>query len=59
MANGTQLDRSEARELVENIARGHGYISPETLAAIEPGVRRLVEEALRNKDDRIASAVLT
>jgi len=59
MVNGTGLDRNEARKLVENIARGHGYIPIEMLAAMDAQVRLVVEEALRNKDDMIASSVLT
>lgn len=59
MANGTDLDRNEARELVMKIARSHGYIPAEMLAAMEPEIRLVVEEALRKKDDMIASSVFT
>ena len=59
MANRTDLDRNEARELVKKIAHGHGYIPAEMLAAMEPEVRLVVEEALRKKDDMIASSVFT
>jgi hypothetical protein len=59
MANDTGLDRNKARELVEKIAHGHGYIPPEILAVMAPQVRLVVEEALRKKDDMIASSVFT
>jgi hypothetical protein len=59
MVNSTDLDRNEARKLVENIARSHGYIPIEVLAAVDAQVRLVVEEALRNRDDMIASSVLT
>lgn len=37
----------DARHFIEKIAVGHGYIAAETLAAMPPDVRRLVEEALK------------
>lgn len=59
MPNGLDLDRNQARELVEKIARSHGYIPAETLAAMEPQFRLVVMDALRRKDDMIASSVFT
>ncbi|KAH7148325.1 hypothetical protein EDB81DRAFT_932665 [Dactylonectria macrodidyma] len=55
------LDLSE-RELVRQIARDKGHLGEDKLAqvgAIEPELRRAVEEALLRKDAMIGSAVLT
>ena len=54
-----QLNRQEARLLVEGIANSHGYIPPDVLAAMAPEVRYRVEQALKTKDDMIASSVFT
>ncbi|KAF2791877.1 hypothetical protein K505DRAFT_326545 [Melanomma pulvis-pyrius CBS 109.77] len=59
MATTVTLDRNEARKLVETIARGHGHIPAEMLASMPPDIRLVVEEALRKKDDMIASSVFT
>lgn len=59
MATRVTLDRNEARKLVETIARGHGHIPADMLAAMPPDIRLVVEEALRKKDDMIASSVFT
>lgn len=45
------LSVEEARHFIEKIAVGHGYIAAETLAAMPPDVRRIVEEALK-KDSK-------
>lgn len=42
-----QAITEDARHFIEKIAVGHGYIAAETLAAMPPDVRRLVEEALK------------
>jgi hypothetical protein len=54
-----QLNRQEARLLVEDIAHSHGYIPPDMLAAMVPEVRYRVEQALKKKDDMIASSIFT
>lgn len=54
-----QLDRQEARLLVEDIARSHGYIAPNILQTMEPEVRDAVKQALKKKDDMIAASVFT
>ncbi|KAN0122902.1 hypothetical protein V8E51_001228 [Hyaloscypha variabilis] len=59
MANSIDLNHNTARELVEKIARNLGYLSAETLAKMEPQMRLEVMDALRNKDDMIASSVVT
>jgi hypothetical protein len=59
MAAGVDLTRHEARQLVERIARGLGYIPAETLAAMDQEMRVVVVEALRAKDGLIASSVST
>jgi hypothetical protein len=59
MANRPDLGREKARELVEKIAQSHGYIPAEILAEMSPEVRLVVQEALRNKDDMIASSIFT
>ncbi|KAI8635259.1 hypothetical protein F5Y19DRAFT_5509 [Xylariaceae sp. FL1651] len=54
--------RASARELVENITRDHGFVSPERLEQLEtfdPELRREIEEALLTKDRLIGSSVLT
>lgn len=51
-----------ARDLVRDIAKQRGYLGEDQLArigAIEPELRREVEEALLRKDEMIGSAVLT
>lgn len=50
------------RELVREIAKQRGYLGEDKLSrigAIEPELRREVEEALLRKDEMIGSAVLT
>lgn len=51
-----------ARDLVREIAKDRGYLGEDQLAAIgaiNPDLRREVEEALLRKDEMIGSAVLT
>jgi hypothetical protein len=54
-----QLNRQEARRLVEGIARSRGYIHPDVLAAMAPEHRDAVEQALRNLRAMVATGVLT
>jgi hypothetical protein len=51
--------RTQARRLVEDICKDHGYLSQEVLDQIRPDVRAAVVEAMSNKDRLIASAVTT
>ncbi|KAI0385044.1 hypothetical protein F5Y04DRAFT_204258 [Hypomontagnella monticulosa] len=58
----TPNSRQSARELVDKIARDHGYLSPEKLKqldALGPEFRREIEEAFLKKDLLIGSSVLT
>lgn len=48
-----------AKELVQQIAKNHGYLGEEKLRAIEPELRREIEEALLRKDEMIGSSVIT
>ncbi|KAF4462555.1 hypothetical protein FALBO_10629 [Fusarium albosuccineum] len=63
--DGAPLDGSAqrtARDLVREIAKDRGYLGEDQLArigAINPDLRREVEEALLRKDEMIGSAVLT
>lgn len=53
---------ASARDLVREIAKDRGYLGEDQLAAIgaiNPSLRREVEEALLRKDEMIGSAVLT
>lgn len=52
-------DRTQARRLVEDIFKKHGYLSQEILNQMSPEVRAAVEEAMSNKDLLIASTVKT
>ncbi|KAI0977216.1 hypothetical protein F4678DRAFT_468441 [Xylaria arbuscula] len=54
--------QTSARELVRQITKKHGFISPdrfEQLETFDPGLRREIEEALLTKDKMIGSSVLT
>jgi hypothetical protein len=52
-------DRQSAKELVEKIAKDHGYVPEEELQTIEPALRRKIEEAFLKKDEMIGSSVIT
>ena len=54
-----QLARHQARKLVEDIAKEHGFVSDRTYARMDPEMLREVEEALLNKDKLIGSSVIT
>ncbi|KAG6355673.1 hypothetical protein INS49_003636 [Diaporthe citri] len=51
--------RQRAKELVQQIAKNHGYLGEEKLRAIEPELRREIEEAFLKKDEMIGSSVIT
>jgi hypothetical protein len=51
--------RERARTLVEEICKKHGYIPQEVLDRFSNGDRDIVLQAMRNKDDLIASSVTT
>ena len=53
------LTRTEARELVESIAKSHGYLGEDVLSQMSDNIRRQVEEALLKKDEMIGSSVMT
>jgi len=53
------LARTRARELVESIAKDHGYLGEDVLSQMSDDVRRKVEEALLKKDEIIGSSVMT
>jgi hypothetical protein len=53
------VDRNSARQLVESIAKEHGYIDEDTLSQMKPDIRRKVEEAMWKKDEMIGSSVIT
>ena len=50
---------TSARELVESIAKDHGYLGEDVLSQIPDDARRRVEEALLKKDEMIGSSVIT
>ena len=52
-------DRQSAKELVQQIAKDHGYLGEEKLQRIEPDLRREIEEAFLKKDLMIGSTVIT
>jgi hypothetical protein len=57
-----KLDYRSARNLVEQIARDHGYLSEEKLQRMGPDLadlRRDIEEAFLKKDLLIGSIVIT
>jgi hypothetical protein len=51
-------DRSEARQLVESIAKEHQTLSEDVYSRMEPDVRRQVEEAILKKDENIGPSVI-
>ncbi|RBQ78563.1 hypothetical protein FVER14953_21470 [Fusarium verticillioides] len=48
--------RDEARQLIEKIAVGHGYIEAVKLNAMPADIRRVVEEALKTNSKSHATA---
>lgn len=51
--------RQGAKELVQRIAKNHGYLGKERLRALDPELRRDIEEAFLRKDELIGSSVIT
>jgi hypothetical protein len=51
--------RQSAKDLVESIAKDHGYLGEEKLRKIEPDLRREIEEAFLKKDLMIGSTIIT
>lgn len=51
-------NRSEARQLVESIAKEHGTLGEAVYSRMEPDVRRQVEEAILKKDENIGPFVI-
>lgn len=51
--------RKRAKELIQQIAKDHGYLGEEKLRTIEPELRREIEEAFLRKDQMIGSSVIT
>lgn len=49
----------DARQLVQSIAKKHGFLGEDVYSRMEPDVRRQVEEAMLNKDEMIGSSVIT
>lgn len=54
----TPSSRQSAKELVEQIAKDHGYLGEEKLQRVEPDLRRDIEEAFLKKDLMIGSSVI-
>ncbi|KAI1773105.1 hypothetical protein F4818DRAFT_443468 [Hypoxylon cercidicola] len=51
--------QAQARSLVQEIARSHGYLGEEVLGRMDADTRRQVEEALLTKDEMIGTSVIT
>ncbi|CAI6095031.1 unnamed protein product [Clonostachys chloroleuca] len=54
-----ELDRAQARELVDEIAVNHGYLPPHVVDLIPDEIRATVLHALQKKDNMIAASVST
>lgn len=52
-------ERKAARELVESIAADHGYISEDVYKEMSERARQKVQEALKKKDEKIATSIIT
>lgn len=50
--------RSEARQLVESIAKEYGTLGEDVYSRMEPDVRRQVEEIILKKDGKIGPSVI-
>lgn len=57
--SGETPGRAEARRLVKEIAKEHGYLGEDVLGRLDRETRRQVEEALLKKDLMIGSSVIT
>ncbi|OIW34078.1 hypothetical protein CONLIGDRAFT_667268 [Coniochaeta ligniaria NRRL 30616] len=53
------ISRSQAKELVKSIAKGHGHLDEAVYSEMTASARRQVEEALLMKDQLIGSTVIT
>jgi hypothetical protein len=53
------ISKSQAKELVGNIAKGHGHLDEAVYSEMTASARRQVEEALLMKDKLIGSTVIT
>lgn len=51
--------RTRARELVEGIAKSHGYLGEDVLNRMSSDVRQKVEEAMLAKDKMLGASVIT
>lgn len=51
--------RQRAKQLVQDIAKEHGYLGEDFLRTMGPDHRRVVEEALLRKDEMIGFSVKT
>lgn len=51
--------RQGAKELVQQIAKDHGYLGEEYYQTMTPETRLAVEEAMMKKDEMIGSSVMT
>ncbi|KAK0705518.1 hypothetical protein B0H67DRAFT_558107 [Lasiosphaeris hirsuta] len=54
-----QLSKSDAKDLVEKIAKDHGHLGEEVYSRMDPDTRRKVESALLKKDEIIGSSIIT
>lgn len=50
--------QSAVRNLVDSIAKSHGYLGEAVYARMDPDTRRKVQEALLAKDRMIGSSVM-
>jgi hypothetical protein len=59
VASNSDTSGSRARELVAEIANEHGFLGEDVYAKMDAATRRIVEEAMRKKDEIISPAVTT
>lgn len=60
MSSQRALSRAEAREVVKQISKKHGFVSDDILARIEPvEVREQIRDAMYVKDGLIGAAIIT
>ncbi|KAI1799715.1 hypothetical protein F4811DRAFT_565353 [Daldinia bambusicola] len=59
MAGSSVSSKEAARQLVQNIAKEHGYLGEEVYATMTPETRRTVQEAFLNAYKLIGASVLT
>lgn len=51
--------RLRARQIIEDIAKSHGYLGEDVYKQMTPEVRRKVEEAMLKKDQFMGASVRT